>query len=93
MAVLKAPHSPRSPVQTQKQMNLVRSAAGEQARALAVGRGAGEIGQHRLDLLGVRPRRFDRALRPPQLRNRDHLHSLGDLLRRFDGGDPVSEVL
>src|SRR5271157_217022 len=74
-------------------MNLVRTAAYEQTRALAVGRRAGQIGKHRFDLLGVRPRRYDRALRPPQLRYRDHLHRLGDLLRRLDGSDPVSEVL
>ena len=77
----------------QKQMNLVRAGADQKTRALTVGRGSGQIRQHRFDLLGIGPRRFYGALRPPQLRDRDHLHRLGDFLRRLDRGDPVPEVL
>ena len=31
-------------------------------------------------------------LRPAQARGSDHLHPLGDLLRRFDGTDPAPEI-
>ena len=54
---------------------------------------AGEVREHGLDLIGEGPRGFGGDLGAAQLRRRDHLHRLGDLLRRFDGGDPVSEVL
>jgi hypothetical protein len=32
-------------------------------------------------------------LRTPQLRRGDHLHRLGDLLRRLDRGDPVFQII
>ena len=38
-------------------------------------------------------RRLGRRLGAPELGRRDHLHGLGDLLRRLDGGDAVSQVL
>ncbi len=77
-----------------EQVRLARAAAGKQRRRLRALRDpAGEIGEHQLDFLGVGTRRLDRALRAAQLRHGDHLHGLGDLLRRLDGGDPVSQVL
>src|ERR1700722_4047595 len=77
-----------------QKMRLIRAGSGEQARSLGAARtGAGEIGEHRLDLVGIGSRRLRGRLRAPQFRNGDHLHRLGDLLRRPDGGDPVSEVL
>ena len=42
--------------------------------------------------LRERPRRDDALLRAPQARGRDHLHRLGDLLRRLDRADPATEV-
>jgi hypothetical protein len=42
--------------------------------------------------LRERPGRDDALLRASQARRRDHLHRLGDLLRRLDGADPPAEV-
>ena len=50
-----------------QQVNQVRAAADQKARALAIGRGAGQIGQHRFNLFGIRAGRFDRGLRAAQL--------------------------
>src|ERR1700722_1133158 len=77
----------------EQEMRLVRAAADQKLRTLTVGRSPGQIRQHRFDLLRIGPRRFDRALRATQLRHRDHLHCLGDFLRRLDRRDPVPEFL
>ena len=39
-----------------------------------------------------RPRLLDALLRAAQPRRRDHLHGLGDLLRRLDRADPAADV-
>jgi hypothetical protein len=51
-----------------------------------------ETVQHFQHALRERPCRDDAFLRAPQTRRRDHLHRLGDLLRRLDGADPAAEV-
>ncbi len=43
-------------------------------------------------LLRERPEAHDAVLAPPELRRRDHLHGLGDLLRRLDRPDPPSNI-
>src|SRR5690606_4017877 len=40
-----------------------------------------QVADHGADMLGVRARRFHALLRAPQLRRRNHLHGLRDLLR------------
>ena len=77
----------------QEQMHLILAGAGQQRRrAGRAGGGAGDVGDHRVHLFGVGPRRFGGALRAAQLRGRDHLHGLGDLLRRLGGGDADPHV-
>ena len=48
--------------------------------------------QHFAQRSGVRPRAEDTFLCTAQLRGRDHLHRLGDLLRVFHAADPASNV-
>ena len=43
-------------------------------------------------LRGERPGLLDAILRAPELRRRDHLHGLGDLLRRFHRADATADV-
>ena len=43
--------------------------------------------------LGIGARGLGRRLRAAQLGGRDHLHGLGDLLRRLGGGDADAHVL
>ena len=93
MEELKAPHSPRSAVHSHEEMHLILAGADHQRRAaLAALQRRGEVGEHGLHARGVRPRRFSRALRAPELRRRHHLHGLGDLLRRLHRGDAIAQV-
>jgi hypothetical protein len=48
--------------------------------------------QHFQHALRERPRRDDAFLRAPQARRGDHLHRLGNLLRRLDGANSATEV-
>ena len=77
----------------QQQVNLVPAGAGEQRRRTgrACG-GAGDIGDHRAHLVGIGARRLGRLLGAAQSRRGDHLHGLGDLLRRLGGGDADPHV-
>ena len=77
-----------------KQMHLVVSGSRHQLwRICATRYGSGNICQNLTHPLGIGARSFGRILRTPKLRRGDHLHRLGDLLRRLDGGDPVSQIL
>ena len=77
----------------QQQMHLILAGAGQQRRrAGRTGRGGRDVGDHRVHFFGVGPRRFGGGLRAAQLRGRDHLHGLGDLLRRLGGGDADPHV-
>ena len=77
-----------------QQMNLVGAGAGEQARRrVAAGDAGGDVAEHAVHALGERARGFRRHLRAAQLGRRDHLHGLGDLLRRLGGGDANAHVL
>ena len=77
-----------------EQVGLVAARPQQQGRGIGIGAEASrEARQHLLHALGIGTRRLGRRLGAPQLRGGDHLHRLGDLLRRLDGGDAVSEVL
>jgi hypothetical protein len=64
------------------------SSAGRRANP----RPRGDVAEHRVHALGIGPRGFGGGLRAAQLRRRDHLHGLGDLLRRLGGGDADPHV-
>ena len=88
---LKLPHSPRSAVMTMSSGRPpappARSSGCDvvlDARRQAV--------QHRQHALRERPRGDDALLRALQARGGDHLHRLGDLLRRLDRADPATQV-
>src|SRR2546428_8097909 len=53
---------------------------------------AGQAVQHARHLPGARPRAHHALLGAAQLRRRDHLHGLGDLLRRFHGADAPPDI-
>jgi len=74
-------------------MNLIPAGAGQQRRGAGRTRSSRrDIGNHRVHLLGVGSRRFGSGLRAAQLGSRDHLHRLGDLLRRLGRGDADPHV-
>jgi hypothetical protein len=75
-------------------MDLILAGTGQQhRRAGRTCRRRRNVGNHRIHLLGIGPRRFGRALGAAQFGRRNHLHGLGDLLRRLGGGDAIAEVL
>ena len=77
----------------QQQMHLILAGTGQQRRRTGRTRGRGrDVGDHRVHLFGVGPRRFGGGLRAAQLGGRDHLHGLGDLLRRLGRGDADPHV-
>ncbi len=77
----------------QKQMDLILAGAGKQCRrAGRACRGGGDVGDHRIHLFGIGPRRLGRGLGTAQSGGRDHLHGLGDLLRRLGRGDADPHV-
>ena len=77
----------------QQQVNLIAAGAGQQRRrAGRTGGGAGDVGDHRDHFVGIGTCSFRGGLRAAQLRGRDHLHGLGDLLRRLGGGDADAHV-
>src|SRR5271166_5714000 len=77
----------------EQQVNLVLAGARqERRRARRTRRGAGDVGDHRLHLVGIGTRSFRDGLRAAQLGRRDHLHGLGDFLRRLGGGDTHPHV-
>ena len=89
---LKLPHSPRSAVMT---MSSGRDPGGAVTRSNGCASWStrdDQAVQHFQHALRERPRRDDAFLRAPQARRGDHLHRLGDLLRRLDGADPAAEV-
>ena len=91
---MKAPHSPRSAVQTTSRCTWSLPVPASSFGAVSdAGDRRGDIAQHLVHALGIGPRRLRRGLRAAQLRGRDHLHGLGDLLRRLGGGDAVAQVL
>ncbi len=77
----------------QQQMHLILAGTGQQHRR--AGRTHGSVrnaGNDRVHLFRIGPRRFGGVLRAAQLRGCDHLHGLGDLLRRLGGGDADPHV-
>ena len=77
----------------EQQVHLVIAGAAQQrGRGVEPGDRGGDIAEHLVHALGIGPRRLRRDLRAPQLRGRDHLHRLGDLLRRLGGGDAHAHV-
>ena len=74
-------------------VDLILAGAGEQGRGALTTRARGEAGDHALDPLGVRATSHRRFLRAAQLGGGDHLHRLGDLLRRLDRADADLEGL
>src|SRR5262245_49438048 len=54
---------------------------------------AHEMLHHDLELVRIGTSRHGGLLSASQLRRRDHLHGLGDLLRILDGGDPLPDRL
>jgi hypothetical protein len=82
--LLKAPHRPRSAGATTSRCTLSEPVpASSFGASTAFDAGVAEIGQHRLHALGIGTRRLGLRLRAAQLGSRDHLHGLGDLLRRL----------
>ncbi len=76
-----------------EQMRVVLAGAGHQRRRVAAAADRlGDVGEHRAHALRIGTRGLGGLLRATQLRRGDHLHRLGDLLRRLDRGDPVAEV-
>jgi hypothetical protein len=76
-----------------QQMHVVLAGAGHQRRGIAAAADRlGDVGQHGTHALRIGARRFRGLLRTAQLRRGDHLHRLGDLLRRLDRGDTVTKV-
>ena len=91
---LKAPARPRSAVITSSRIRF-SGRAGQQRDlfvGVLLGRGLRHIRQHALDDLGVRTRGDHAILRAAQLRRRDHLHGLGDLLRVLHRADAPADV-
>ena len=77
-----------------QQMLLVATGAREQfGAARADGDLRRQARHHGIQPLGIGPAGLSRHLRATQLGGGDHLHRLGDLLGRFDRGDPVLECL
>ena len=76
-----------------QKVHLVAAGAAEQRRRVRAALiGGAERASTRVHALGIGPRGDRGVLRPAQLRRRHQLHRLGDLLGRFDRGDPVLEV-
>ena len=94
MDELNAPHSPRSAVQTTRRwVCSLLPGAGQEPRRLRPDRHpARQVRHDGRHPLREGARGLGGRLRPAQLGGRDHLHGLGDLLRRLDGGDAVAEV-
>ncbi len=77
-----------------EKVNLIAAGPGQkQWRFSIAGIGGGQAGQHLVHAFRVGTCSLGRLLRTAQLRRGDHLHRLGDLLRRLDGGDPVFQIL
>src|SRR5262249_36942561 len=78
----------------QQKMRPFLTSSGQKWRRCAEGADPGsDITQHLYHLMGIGARGLGRSLGAPQLRCRDHLHGLGDLLRRLGGGDAHAHVL
>ena len=77
----------------QQEMHAVASRSNQQSRRRAkiADRGR-DIAENLHHLLGIGTRGLGHGLRAPQFRGRDHLHGLGDLLRRLGGGDAHAHV-
>ena len=88
----KHPDRPRSPVQTSNRCTDPSGAGQQRRRAGRACDRRRDIGDDRIHLFGEGPRRFGGGLRAAQLSRRDHLHGLGDLLRRLGGGDADPHV-
>src|ERR1700704_5036739 len=70
-----------------QEMDVGSAGAGEQAgRRIAAGDGGRDVAQHLVHALRIGTRDLGGRLRAAQLGSRDHLHGLGDLLRRLGGG-------
>ena len=89
---LKPPHRPRSAVQTTSRCTSSLPVPASSARRLAGAADAGRGWRAPRPCARIGPRRLGRLLRAAQLRRGDHLHRLGDLLRRLHRGDAVAEV-
>ena len=91
---LKLPASPLSAVTT---INRIRAPGLVVARRRAAGASTASTRPARLCStrsmrFEERPRADDAIVRAAQARGRDHLHGLGDLLRRLDRADPAADV-
>ena len=92
--VLKLPHRPRSAVITKSSarppafgsLPLVEQRVRRRVDARR------EAVQHAQHLRGERPRLLNPLLRAAQLRRGDHLHRLGDLLRRLHRADAAADI-
>ncbi len=76
-----------------EQVHVVLARAGEKRRSAGARDARGDARQHRAHALGIGTGRLGRRLGAAELRRRDHLHGLGDLLRRLHRGDAVAQVL
>jgi len=92
MFELNAPARPRSEVDDQ-QVDLVLAGARQQRRRAGAAGAGRQAGHHPLQPLGIGTAVLRRVLRPAQLGGGDHLHRLGDLLRRLHRADADLEGL
>src|SRR5690606_36064460 len=77
-----------------EQMGLVATRADEErGKAFAAGNPPVEVGQNAVHALSIGACCGRCILRPAQLSRGDHLHGLGDLTRRLNRRDPISQVL
>ena len=74
-------------------MHVVLTRTGHQSRRIFAGDVLRDICENGAHALRIRPCGFRSFLGTAQLRRGDHLHRLGDLLRRLDRGDTVSQIL
>ncbi len=90
MLALNPPHSPLSEVTTTR---IVRGPGALGEQGMGVGqRARGDVPEHLGHLPGIGARREHGLLGSPELRCRDHLHGLGDLLRALHAPDPTADV-
>ena len=77
-----------------QKMRLITSRPTQKRRCrFAVTHACRKFRHHRIEPLGIGPRRFCRFVSAPQLGGGDHLHRLGDLPGRCDRVDPRFQVL
>src|SRR5262245_60208592 len=76
-----------------QEMHAAASCSNQQSRRRAtIAHRGSNIAEHLRHLLGIGTRGLGRGLRTSQFGGRDHLHGLGNLLRRPGGGDAHAHV-